>query len=189
MRRARAWGESRQTGAGASGKILRVGTNRNAAAVPATLGSVLYAKPRKGLETERDWVALVRAVARGDQTALHALFERTYRPVFTLIMRLRPDRETAEALTLDVFVEIWRRALVYDPAQGTVLAWIMNLARARAIATELGPMAPVERTPARGAGRVAAGRALRDRGCIFRRAHARRSGRAAATSRSAESRR
>ena len=105
-------------------------------AAPGTLGAVLYPDPSKALESERDWVALVRAVARGDQPALHALYERTHRPVFTLIMRLRPDRETAEALTLDVFVDVWRRALAYDPAQGTVLAWIMNLARARAVAAE-----------------------------------------------------
>ena len=113
-------------------------TPEPAAAVPGTLGSVLYASPRKGLENEGDWAALVRAVAKGDQAALHALFERTCRPVFTLIMRLRPDRETAEELTLDVFVDLWRRAQVYDPAQGTVLAWIMNLARARAIVAESG---------------------------------------------------
>jgi DNA-directed RNA polymerase specialized sigma24 family protein/quercetin dioxygenase-like cupin family protein len=104
--------------------------------VPGTLGAVLYANQPNAPESERDWVALVRAVARGDQAALHALFERTYRPVFTLIMRLRPDRETAEVLTLDVFVDLWRRAQVYDPAQGTVLAWIMNLARARAVAAK-----------------------------------------------------
>jgi DNA-directed RNA polymerase specialized sigma24 family protein/quercetin dioxygenase-like cupin family protein len=113
-------------------------TPETAAAAPGTLGAVLYANQPRAPEAERDWVALVRAVAKGDQAALHALYERTYRPVFTLIMRLRPDRETAEALTLDVFVEMWRRALVYDPAQGTVLAWIMNLARARAIATASG---------------------------------------------------
>ena len=111
-------------------------TPETAAAAPGTLGAVLYANQPRAPEAERDWVALVRAVAKGDQVALHALFERTYRPVFTLIMRLRPERETAEALTLDVFVDLWRRAQVYDPAQGTVLAWIMNLARARAVAAK-----------------------------------------------------
>ena len=113
-------------------------TRETAAAVPGTLGAVLYANQPKAPESERDWVALVRAVAKGEQGALHALFERTHRPVFTLIMRLRPDRETAEELTLDVFVDLWRRAQVYDPARGTVLAWIMNLARARATAAESG---------------------------------------------------
>jgi DNA-directed RNA polymerase specialized sigma24 family protein len=109
-----------------------------AAGSPGTLGAVLYPDSAKAREPERDWVALVRAVAKGDQAALHALYERTHRPVFTLIMRLRPERETAESLTLDVFVDVWRRALAYDPAQGTVLAWIMNLARARALAGEMG---------------------------------------------------
>ena len=106
------------------------------AVVPGTLGAVLYPDRSKTRESERDWVALVHAVAKGEQAALHALYERTHRPVFTLIMRLRPDRETAEALTLDVFVDMWRRALAYDPAHGTVLAWIMNLARARAAPAE-----------------------------------------------------
>ena len=105
--------------------------------IAGTLGAVLYPDPSKALESERDWVALVRGVARGDQSALHGLYERTHRPVFTVIMRLRPDRETAEELTLEVFVDVWRRALAYDPAQGTVLAWIMNLARARAAAAEV----------------------------------------------------
>jgi DNA-directed RNA polymerase specialized sigma24 family protein/quercetin dioxygenase-like cupin family protein len=103
---------------------------------PGTLGAVLYANPSKAPESEGDWVALVRAVAKGDQGALHALFERTHRPVFTLVMRLRPDRETAEALTLDVFVDLWRRAQAYDAAHGTVLAWVMNLARARALGSQ-----------------------------------------------------
>jgi RNA polymerase sigma-70 factor (ECF subfamily) len=103
---------------------------------PGTLGAVLYPDQSRARESERDWVALVRAVARGEQRALHALYERTHRPVFTLIVRLRPERETAEALTLDVFVDVWRRAMAYEPARGTVLAWIMNLARARAAAGE-----------------------------------------------------
>jgi DNA-directed RNA polymerase specialized sigma24 family protein len=107
------------------------------APVPGTLGAVLYPDASKAREPEREWVSLVRAVARGDQAALHALYDRTHRPVFTVIMRLRPDRETAEELTLDVFVDLWRRALAYDPAKGTVLAWIMNLARARATAAEV----------------------------------------------------
>lgn len=105
--------------------------------IPGTLGAVLYPEPSKARESERDWVALVRAVARGDQSALHALYDRTHRPVFTIIMRLRPERETAEELTLEVFVDVWRRALAYDAAQGTVLAWIMNLTRARAAAAEV----------------------------------------------------
>ncbi|HLJ74838.1 MAG TPA: sigma-70 family RNA polymerase sigma factor [Thermoanaerobaculia bacterium] len=98
----------------------------------ATLGDVLYAK-KKSIVSEREWVALVRAVAAGDETALHALYERAHRPVYTLIVRITANRETAEELTLDVFHDIWRRASQYDPANGTVLGWMMNQARSRAI--------------------------------------------------------
>jgi RNA polymerase sigma-70 factor (ECF subfamily) len=78
-------------------------------------------------------VDLVQSIAAGDQLALHALYERTYRVVFTLIMRIANNRETAEELTLDVFHDVWRRASRYDAANGTVLGWIMNQARSRAI--------------------------------------------------------
>jgi RNA polymerase sigma-70 factor (ECF subfamily) len=100
---------------------------------PATLGDVLYAAKSKNVPSERDWVALVQRVAAGDQLALHGLYERTHRVVFTLALRLTSSRETAEELTLDVFHDVWRRAARYDPANGTVLGWIMNQARSRAI--------------------------------------------------------
>ncbi len=102
-------------------------------ASPTTLGDVLYPDRAKAQVSEKDWVALVQSVAGGDQLALHALYERAHRPVFTLIMRIACNRETAEELTLDVFHDVWRRASGYDAANGTVLGWIMNQARSRAI--------------------------------------------------------
>jgi RNA polymerase sigma-70 factor (ECF subfamily) len=100
---------------------------------PATLGDVLYSGKSKAVAPEREWVELVRSVAGGDQLALHALYERAHRPVFTLAVRITGSRETAEELTVDVFHDLWRRASRYDPANGTVLGWIMNQARSRAI--------------------------------------------------------
>jgi RNA polymerase sigma-70 factor, ECF subfamily len=100
--------------------------------MPATLGDVLYAKS-KALVPEQDWVTLVQSIAVGDQPALHALYEMAHRIVFTLIMRITANRETAEELTIDVFHDVWRRASRYDAANGTVLSWIMNQARSRAI--------------------------------------------------------
>ena len=99
---------------------------------PATLGDVLYATS-KALVSEQEWTELVQSIAGGNQLALHALYERAHRPVFTLIMRITANRETAEELTIDVFHDVWRRAAHYDAANGTVLGWIMNQARSRAI--------------------------------------------------------
>src|SRR4051812_30703799 len=101
--------------------------------VAATLGTVLYARPGKPPVPEEEWAGLVRRVAAGDQPALHALYERAHRLVFTLAVRITRSRETAEEVTLDVFHDVWRRSAGYDPNDGTVLGWIMNQARSRSI--------------------------------------------------------
>lgn len=98
-----------------------------------TLGDLLYADAAKRRVSEEEWIAEVEAIAGGDQLALQALYERTHRLVFTLMMRLTNNRETAEELTVDVFHGVWRRAAQYDPRGGTVVGWIMNQARSRAI--------------------------------------------------------
>ena len=97
-----------------------------------TLGDLLYSKARAAVP-EQDWATLVQLTAAGDQLALHTLYERSHRLVFTLIMRITANRETAEELTIDVFHDVWRRASHYDASNGTVLGWIMNQARSRAI--------------------------------------------------------
>jgi len=102
-------------------------------AATTTLGDLLYARGSEAYLLERDWVALVEAIAAGDQLALRALYERTHRLVFTLTMRIAGNRQIAEELTLDVFHDVWRRASNYDTAGGSVIGWIMNQARSRAI--------------------------------------------------------
>ena len=98
-----------------------------------TLGDVLYANKTKPPVSEKVWMELVQSIARGDQLALHALYSQTHRIVFTLIMRITSNQETAEELTIDVFHDVWRKASAYDPANGSVTGWIMNQARCRAI--------------------------------------------------------
>ena len=116
------------------------------APVPGTLADVLYAGSANPLVPEQDWVHLVQSVAAGDQLALHALYERAHRVVFTLIMRITGKRETAEELTLEVFDDLWWRASSYDPQNGSVLGWIMNQARWRAIASRTADSQGVETT-------------------------------------------
>jgi hypothetical protein len=99
----------------------------------ATLGDVLYSDPSIVSPSENGWLRLVQSIARGDELALHALYERTHRIVFTLISRLTRDPEAADELTLEVFCDAWRQASRYDAQDGTVLGWLMNLARSRAV--------------------------------------------------------
>jgi RNA polymerase sigma-70 factor, ECF subfamily len=97
-----------------------------------TLGDLVFANKTPPV-SEVVWVELVQSIAAGDQRALHALYTQTHRIVFTLIMRIVGNRETAEELTVDVFHDVWRRASAYDPAGGSVIGWILNQARSRAI--------------------------------------------------------
>lgn len=97
------------------------------------LGDILYADKSKFRVSEEEWLKLIQAISGGDQRALHSLFEQTNRIVFTLIVRITMNRETAEEVTLDVFHDVWRKASTYDPANGSVVGWIMNQARSRAI--------------------------------------------------------
>lgn len=103
-----------------------------------TLGDLLYADPTRHRVAEEDWQALVQAVASGSRPALHVLFERTHRIVFTLLARLTGNRQAAESLTVDVFHDVWRRAADYRPGAGTVVGWIMNQARARGLGQQAG---------------------------------------------------
>jgi RNA polymerase sigma-70 factor (ECF subfamily) len=108
------------------------GRNRPRASA-GTLGDVLYADERQALVPETDWLAVVQSIASGDQHALHALYERTYLIVFTLAVRITGTREAAEELTVNVFDDVWRRAWEYDAACGSVVGWMMNQVRYRAM--------------------------------------------------------
>ena len=99
---------------------------------PTTLGDLLYAEPSPRV-SEREWVVLVHGMTAGDPRALQALYDRTHRLVFTLALRITCDRQTAEEVTVDVFHDVWRRAAAYDANGGSVVGWIMNQARSRAI--------------------------------------------------------
>ena len=47
-----------------------------------TLGDILFADKSKVCLSEDGWLQLVRAVAAGDQCALHSIYEQTHRIVF-----------------------------------------------------------------------------------------------------------
>jgi RNA polymerase sigma-70 factor (ECF subfamily) len=97
------------------------------------LGDLLYTDRSGASIPEDEWVRLVHSIAAGDQVALRDLYERAHRLVFTLAVRISGNRESAEEVTLDVFRDVWLRAAQYDPKGGSVVGWIMNQARSRAL--------------------------------------------------------
>jgi RNA polymerase sigma-70 factor (ECF subfamily) len=98
-----------------------------------TLGGLLYRDNSTPRTSEQQWVDLVRAISGGDTSAFGTIYMWTHGIVFTSILRITGNRSIAEDVTLEVYHDIWRGASGFDPASGTVIAWIMNLARARAL--------------------------------------------------------
>ena len=78
-------------------------------------------------------VHLIQGVASQDREAFSQLYERFSSLVFTLAIRMLKTRSEAEDLLQEVFVQVWRRAQSYGTERGSPEAWIINIARSRAI--------------------------------------------------------
>ena len=78
-------------------------------------------------------VDLIRQVANQDRDAFSQLYDRFSSLVFTLAMRMLRARSDAEDLLQEVFVQVWRQAQSYSVQRGSPEAWIVNIARSRAI--------------------------------------------------------
>lgn len=78
-------------------------------------------------------IVLLTRIAGRDAAALGELYDRHNRLLFSLIMRVLRDRGESEDVLQDVFMRVWDRADSYTPALGTPSAWLVRIARNRAI--------------------------------------------------------
>jgi RNA polymerase sigma-70 factor (ECF subfamily) len=74
-----------------------------------------------------DEVLLVRLHAT-DSDALATLFRRYGRLVYRVALEILRDAGEAEDVTQEVFLELYRKASLYDPARGSVRVWILQYA-------------------------------------------------------------
>ncbi len=76
---------------------------------------------------------LVTEVASGDERALADLYDRHADVVFRLAFRLLGDRHLAEEVLQDTFLALWNRAELFDESVGSLSAWMLTIARHRAV--------------------------------------------------------
>ena len=69
----------------------------------------------------------------GDADAFAALYDRHSRSAFWLARKLTGEKQAAEDLTQDAFIEVWRSAHRYQPGRGSVRTWILSVVRNQAI--------------------------------------------------------
>ena len=85
---------------------------------------------RAGMPGEAD---LVRAVARGSEEALAALYDRHADGVHAVALRLTSDRQLAEEVVQETFLALWNRAELFDPALASLATWLRTIARNRTV--------------------------------------------------------
>jgi RNA polymerase sigma-70 factor, ECF subfamily len=76
---------------------------------------------------------LMALVLRRQESALGAIYDRYIRLVYAVALRITGDRETAEEVVQDVFQNVWQAAGSFQPGVGSFVAWLLGIARHRAI--------------------------------------------------------
>ncbi len=80
-----------------------------------------------------DDAALAARVAGGDEAAFGAVYDRHADVLFGAVARFLRDRQAAEEIVQDAFIAFWRQAHTYEPAAGTLVGWLLRIARNKAI--------------------------------------------------------
>ncbi len=76
------------------------------------------------------WLA---RIVRQDESALDALYRACVGRVYGLALRIVSNPAIAEEVTEDCFWQVWRQAPRFDPLRGSALAWLLTIARSRAL--------------------------------------------------------
>ena len=69
----------------------------------------------------------------GDMKALEELYDRHSPLLYSMVVRIVGHAHDAEEVLQDTWLQVWKRSESYDPSRGAVAAWLLTLARSRAI--------------------------------------------------------
>jgi RNA polymerase sigma-70 factor (ECF subfamily) len=72
---------------------------------------------------------LLRLISRGDEAAFLAFYRRYQGPVYRFALQMSGQAEIAEEVTQDVFMVVMGSARKYDPARGSIAAYLYGVAR------------------------------------------------------------
>ena len=76
---------------------------------------------------------VMQLVANGNPRAFELIYDRHGGAAFSLAYRMVPNRVTAEDITQEAFLSIWRSRVRYDRSRGSVRTWVLGIVHHRAI--------------------------------------------------------
>jgi RNA polymerase sigma-70 factor (ECF subfamily) len=76
---------------------------------------------------------LLRRCGLGDDAAFATLYDQTCLRLFGLVLKVLKDAASAEQVTQEVYLHVWRHSARYDPDRSSALAWIMTTAHRAAV--------------------------------------------------------
>ncbi len=77
--------------------------------------------------------AILLRCAAGSEAAFQELYARLAPALFPMIFEILRHQKDAEDVFQEVFVQLWKKAVAYDPERGTVFTWAVTIARHKAI--------------------------------------------------------
>jgi len=77
--------------------------------------------------------AILGRVEQGDQEAMGLLFDRYSGIVYSVALRVLKDTGQAEDVMQDIFIQIWKKPSAFISGRGSLGAWLVVVARNRAI--------------------------------------------------------
>jgi RNA polymerase sigma-70 factor, ECF subfamily len=88
--------------------------------------------PRPANFPDAACAGLLRRVTDGDRQALAAFYDVTSPSVFGLVLRIVRDQSTAEDVTTEVYLQVWRGSVRFAGGAGAV-NWLLGVAQRRAV--------------------------------------------------------
>jgi RNA polymerase sigma-70 factor (ECF subfamily) len=78
-------------------------------------------------------IELLRRIAQGDRRSFEDLYDRFSGVLFSTAYRVLNNRQAAEDVLQDAFIQVWEKAPLYNPTRGKPLTWAVTLTRNKAI--------------------------------------------------------